>query len=633
MRSVFLKDIDVDDIKAKIDEYKCISFDVFDTLIKRNVAAPSDLYELMGKELEFSNFAKIRKNAEKTACRKNAHCTIDDVYDVVLDKIPQLSKFEIIKLEEKYELSYCQTNHIIKDVYDYAKQKKKRIIAVSDMYLSRNTISQILSECGYSMDEIYVSCEEKKNKSDGSLFEVVLKKEAFSKSEILHIGDSFKADYLGARKCGIKSVKIDRCIELFNANRYKKRIDEEFKYSIHKNIIDNNLPLSKSFYEKFGFSIIGPALFSYCKWIEEKCITNDISKVFFFARDGFLMKQAFDYLKTADIETKYLCVSRRALRVPYNASHSTIDEIIKLLPPTRRINVKVLVDYLGLNIEDIKNELKKYKLNLYDEILYSEIRDKYQDFLMELLPLYIEKGKCELDNAVKYLKQEGISGKVAVVDIGWHNTMQFCLENILKEAGVDSNIYGMYFGCSEGGYTVENSCGFIQEPTGSYNIESAGAFIGLIESFFLEQAGTTLKYECKDNKYYPIREHYEYETGSDEYIAYDEIHKGALRYIKIVNNLPNNRYIVLSGKDAYLPIYSIGIHPYMNDVSKFANFRYFSEGVYPLVGYKGIAYYLSHPKEFKTDLYNARWKAGFLKKLFKIDAPYYGIYKVMKKGR
>ena len=49
-----------------------------------------------------------------------------------------------------------------------------------------------------------------------------------------------------------------------------------------------------------------------------KIFKEHIDKVYFFSRDGYLMKQAFDllYKENTDIKTYYLEVSRRSLRVP-----------------------------------------------------------------------------------------------------------------------------------------------------------------------------------------------------------------------------------------------------------------------------------------------------------------------------
>lgn len=634
MKSVFINENSIENIKKKIDEYEYISFDVFDTLIKRNVDTPSDLFELMGLELNremgISNFAEVRKNAEKIACKRNVHCTINDIYDVVTNEIPQLKQCDVISLEEKYELSYCQTNYLIMDIYKYAKYKGKRIIAISDMYLSKHTIKEILIHNGYSIDELYVSCEEQKNKKNGSLFDIVLKKERILNDKLIHIGDSFKADYLGAKKCGIKSIKIARNIILFNPNRYYREIDEKIKYNVHKSIINNNLDMNKNYYEKFGFSILGPSLFSFCKWIEQQCMTQCIKDVFFFSRDGYIIKRAFDMIKTDEIKSHYLLVSRRSLRVPYNASHSNLDEVIKFFPTTKKINIKILVSYLGLNVDEIQQILDEFEFHKEDIVYYNEINEKYRTFLERLMPFYINKARIELQNVILYLKQEKVSGKIAVVDIGWHNSMQFCLQNILNEAKVENDIMGLYFGIQSNGSNVEKSFSFLKEPDGGKYVDSATAYIGLIESFFLEQEGTVISYEFSSNKYIAQRDVYEHDEHSKEYKSYNQIHNGVLKYIELIKKFVNYDSLALSGRDAYLPIYSFGVKPYYDDISKFDDFRYFSEGIYHLVGYKGLVYYIVHPRALKDDLYNARWKIGFLKKMIKLNIPYYKLYIKLK---
>lgn len=634
MRSIFINNVDDDNVINKIDTYDCVSFDVFDTLVKRNLKTPSDMFEIMGLQLEkefgIKDFACIRIDAEKLSCRKNPYCTLEDIYDVVMLKLPNVEKSYVMKLEEKYELSYCQANIRMMEIYKYARLKNKRIIAVSDMYLSRKIIEKILLHCGYVMDEIYVSCEEKACKKKGQLFKKVLKKENIFSQNIVHIGDSFRADFLGAKKNGIASIKIEKKVRLYNSVKYKNDIDEKLKYGIHESIINNNLQLNKSYYEKFGFSVLGPSLFSFCKWIERQCMRNEIENVFFFARDGFIIKQAFDKIKCDRIKSHYLCVSRRSLRVPYNASHSSLDEVISFFPTTKKIDIETLVGYLGLSIDSAEEILNKFGLHRRDIVYYREINTKYRKLLEQLMPLYLDKAQEELKNAVFYLRQEKVKGKIAVVDIGWHNSMQFCLENILNGEGIENDITGLYFGIQSKESLVKHSYGFIREPNGDDSINSTGAYIGLIESFFLEQQGTTIRYFFNSQKYIPERENYEYELNSKEYTAYQDIHNGALKYVEIIRNLINYDSLALNGHDAYLPIYSFGICPYISDVDRFDNFRYFSEGTYFLVGYKGIIHYLFNPDQLKNDLYNARWKIGFLKKLIKINLPYYKIYVKLK---
>lgn len=622
-------------IQNKIDQYDVISFDVFDTLIKRNVPNPQDLYNIVGelvrKKYGIQDFATNRLSVELRGYSNGENVTLDYIYEQLQKLYSNIDINLLKKLEYDCELSYCQANLDIKEVYIAAKQKGKRVIAISDMYLSKHFINEMLTKCGYDMDEVYVSNEYNALKRKGKLFEKVLKIENITSKQILHIGDSFRADYLGAKCAGIKSVRIKKDPVLFNTKRFIKLIKNQSVYNIHKCIINNNMHEFKSYYSKFGFSIIGPSLFSFCMWILEQSKENGIKEVFFFSRDGFIMKKAFDLLnEDSSIKSHYIYVSRRSLRLPYNAVHSDVNDALKLLPPTNLIKVSTLFEYFNVDVKENVKILEKFNLKANDSIYYKEIKTKYFELVNELLNISISNSKKELDLAVKYLNQEKLSGKFAVVDIGWHQSMQYCLENILNEYNIPNDVYGLYFGIENGGFDVKHTKGFIKEDETPY-VYSTNAFIGLIESFFLEQKGTVLKYKYDHDVIAPVRAEYEYEEDSKEYKAYAEIHHGAIRYIELIKNIINKNDLVLNGEDAYTPIKSYGINPYIKDINKFNFFRYYSEDVFYLVGYKGLAHYIVHLKDLKRDLYTCKWKIGFMKKLFKINLPYLSIYKKIRR--
>ena len=79
------------------------------------------------------------------------------------------------------------------------------------MYLSKNTLSMMLSRCsidGYK--DLLVSNEEGAGKRNGKLFEILLQRYAIQPQNLVHIGDDIISDYLGADKMGITSVMIPR---------------------------------------------------------------------------------------------------------------------------------------------------------------------------------------------------------------------------------------------------------------------------------------------------------------------------------------------------------------------------------------------------------------------------------------
>ncbi|MGV3126111.1 hypothetical protein ACEE74_03405 [Streptococcus orisratti] len=56
---------------SDLQKYQIISFDVFDTLLKRDVRQPTDIFDIMSESVTdselASNFSTLRKLAEKTA--------------------------------------------------------------------------------------------------------------------------------------------------------------------------------------------------------------------------------------------------------------------------------------------------------------------------------------------------------------------------------------------------------------------------------------------------------------------------------------------------------------------------------------------------------------------------------------
>ena len=54
-------------MKNEIVNHDVISFDIFDTLLTRDVPAPSDIFAIIGEKLGKNNFAEIRITAETKA--------------------------------------------------------------------------------------------------------------------------------------------------------------------------------------------------------------------------------------------------------------------------------------------------------------------------------------------------------------------------------------------------------------------------------------------------------------------------------------------------------------------------------------------------------------------------------------
>ena len=57
--------IDVDTILKQIENYDIVSFDIFDTLLKRNINKPTDIFAYVEKKHNQVGYCNNRINAEK----------------------------------------------------------------------------------------------------------------------------------------------------------------------------------------------------------------------------------------------------------------------------------------------------------------------------------------------------------------------------------------------------------------------------------------------------------------------------------------------------------------------------------------------------------------------------------------
>ena len=622
------KPVNSDKIISIIKNFDIISFDIFDTLLKRNVPEPTDVFLYMEKKLLIDNFSKRRVEAEKKARDENAQNEIklDDIYD----------KFGMDFSKEEIE---AESKLLIKniDILPAFKWcvKNKTVILVSDMYLPRTFIESILKREGFvGYTDIYVSSETNKKKNDGEIFKLLIKK--YGKERIIHIGDSIKSDYLIPKKMGIETIYIPNKIQ---RRYYSFQIGETIEEKIINSFINNTVDINENEYYKFGYEKFGMFLWGFSKWLHESLIKNNIHKVYFFSRDGFIMKRAFDIMYK-DISTYYLEVSRRSLRVPILWMSSDFSNFINMISPSKMISLKMVFDGAGLDIKKYNNLIRKYNFD-YDTVFDRNDIGKntqLQALYSELKNDIDTKSKMEFEILVKYIKQMNLCGKFAIVDIGWSGGMQRYLEETLSFLDIKHKIKGFYIGIAD--YYKRNVevipdldlNGYLFDFYHNKNsIDLRAPFVGLFETLFLEQNGSVENYVELNGDILAQRKHYEYiENGkpSYEYKCVKDIQRGALDF---VNNFGICDLTIPANK-LFLGISRIGLYPKISEVKLFGKFRFFDEGE---IGYlakpHSLVYYLFNFKNLKKDFLLSRWKIGFMKMLFKLRLPYYKMYLFMHK--
>lgn len=300
-------------IKSQINDHKVISFDIFDTLLLRPYVKPTDLFFHLEKSEKAHGFAKARIEAEQKARQVHA-----DVEDITLNEIYNEidSKYKHIKQKETdWECQVLQPNPEMKEVFDYALKKNKKIIIVSDMYLPAKFLSDVLHKKGFNgYQKIYVSCEYRKTKWTGNLYRFVLDDLGISSKNVLHIGDNEGSDKLSAEKNGIKAVLYPKVINrLFEENKRAKAFYKKNPNELETSIILGMLTLNNTqnnYWRDFGYKYAGPVILGYMRWLEKQLKKDKISEVMFVARDGYTLEKVFNLIKTTDFKTHYFYAPR-----------------------------------------------------------------------------------------------------------------------------------------------------------------------------------------------------------------------------------------------------------------------------------------------------------------------------------
>lgn len=632
---------DYQNLYKKINKYKYISFDIFDTLIKRDVPEPTDIFNIVGDRAGIVNFKDKRIKAELAARQDKGmpEVNLNDIYD----KLSYIPNYTSIKqLECQIEIEECVPNKDIYDLFNYCVQHKK-VVIITDMYLPRVTIETILKKNKFEGYELLViSNEEQLVKSDGRLFERALDIGKINAHELIHIGNSTKSDYFGAKRARIDSVKIPTF-----KNRIKKNLkymfSDETKHDYLMSFINNHIDLSSPYYN-FGYQSFGPLLYGFVTWLRNDLRKNHFDHVLFMSRDGYIIKRIYDQIcDENDVPSQYFEVSRRSLRVPtYNNSMSYFD-MLNVLTVPKLTNPEQILDSWGLNFKKYSQKL----LNLGFESNTSIKRDsllnddKFKRLFETIKNDIWDNSTEELITLKSYLKQFDFSKKTAIVDIGWGGSMQYFLIKTLKKMKIENDISGYYIGLTH--KSIENlklnglnAKGYAFDAMNNGDTDMERPFVGLFETLFLEQSGSVKRYKVNNGQIQVVRYPYEYINAGKkgkEIRRVKLIQDGAIRFNLDFYNSCTARYIGFDNKTMFSNLYKIGTNPSLNDVKLFGDFEFFNNGtkVY-LASPKPFIYYIMHLKALRKDLYDSQWKIGFLKGLLKLKINYKAFFNILRKA-
>lgn len=558
--------------KVRKNRAKVVSFDVFDTLIKRLVS-PAELYSCMERRLHtqgyshWKGFAERRMQAERVAGSKNAYYTLEEIYRSAPFNEADDAEL-LIQMEKEFEYDNIVANAHAKAIYD-AIPENTPLIAISDMYLDAETIHRMLQKAGYDrIEQIFVSCEYQASKRDGSLYRIVCDKLDIRTNELYHTGDAWRSDFLNARLHGVHASHFER---------------------------SSVLKPSGDYYYDLGFGIFGGVLYEFCRWIHGKQIQG--RPLYFLAREGDFLARCYQalYPQAKDIDILYASRDAITRGIAYTVlSQQPFRSLLKIMSIRRNETAEDLTIRLGISSEQMLQILQSEGIAgdaWVDEriiLFFDNHRELYMDALRSYADLFDD-----------YIDQV-IQGDATLVDVGWVGSMQNLLARYFKLRGKAYQLNGLYLGVKN----TNEKQGFLFDSYDETCHEVLN-FSGLIEILFMPGYGSTVGYRRAEDGVHPMRGECEFSKESLEKIA--AFQEGVLDFLKASARIDAE----YSTQEQAKKMIRMGCKPAGSDIAQLQDLEFFENGsTHRLL--ESVS--LFDGKRFLHDFIDCNWKTAFLKK-------------------
>ncbi len=263
------------------------------------------------------DFYDLRKRAELIA-RQRTNFTGDVELAAIYAAWPSKSMWTddairyAMKCELDLEVRIVQARPAAADALTYARAMGKRVIAISDTYMSQEQVAPLLAAAGIteSFDAMYLSGECGARKDRGDLWTYVRARENVPVHSWLHIGDNEHSDVQRASDLGITVFHMMNPSTLARARGLQEALPYVHDSNWHNDLVlgpmvrhigrspflpmSNFHPLALTTPFEVGFVVFGPIAFGFTSWLTRQLRERNIERVFFLAREGYALKAFYD---------------------------------------------------------------------------------------------------------------------------------------------------------------------------------------------------------------------------------------------------------------------------------------------------------------------------------------------------
>ena len=269
------------------------------------------------------------------------------------------------------------------------------------------------------------------------------------------------------------------------------------------------------YYDKCFLHVYAPVMTEYVSWVLKRAKADGINRLYFLARDGWLMYELAKKLMPKlgiDIDLRYIHVSRYVLR---NAEYHFIGRkcIDSICVGGIDITFEKLMKRCALSDEEILEVAKELRFEdrLRECLSYAQIQElkvRIDAFGISFFEMVQEHSEYFYKSITDYFEYVGLTENIAyaIVDSGWLGTTAVSMGNILSHMLKRTvKVNGYYFGIYDIPKNADDKCfkSYYLHP--NKDISRKVRFsICLFETLFSSPEGMTMGYENKNSVIKPI---------------------------------------------------------------------------------------------------------------------------------
>ncbi len=462
-----------------------VSFDVFDTLVTRACASPSDVFRFLSLEAPFSaleftaaEIAAHRRAAETEARRTRANrtgtdaeVTLLEIHGVLARRLGFDDAAALAAAELAVERRLLRVNPRVVPWFAAARAAGRRVLVISDTWYSAAHLHGLLAHVGIDLPlgEIFTSADARATKQDGRLFDRVQPHVAVPTTEWLHVGDHPVSDDQTPRTRGICTL-----LQPFDGARSAPAPEATLAGSVRIGLTTAARHHPAEMAWRIGYRTLGPLLTGFAHWIGAQARVSGAKRVVFLLRDGLIFERICRVANTLPehVSVSALPASRRAALLP-----ATLSDARWALPGLLAgVGPRPIGEYLSrLGLQPAQHAAALARAGAPDLSLPVDARRTTDgERILRLLAIpeisraLGERATVERDALLHALSAAGLrSGSPSMlVDLGWNGTIQKALHRVVAAAdGHDPAWIGRYLatwpGITEGAPSGMSASGFL----------------------------------------------------------------------------------------------------------------------------------------------------------------------------